>query len=207
LKDVNGIWLPDHEQHLLLYAEKGEHGKWTYQAHKMLAALQHVKNCRVAVDIGGHCGLWSKELVKVFDKVIAFEPVAEHRACYEKNVQGNYELNACALGESEGMVQIHVSNGSSGDAWVDGNGDIPLKTLDSFNLENVDFMKLDCEGYELYALRGGEETIKRCHPVIIVEQKPGRGKKFGLSEIAAVDYLKTLGYKLKQEISDDYILA
>lgn len=207
MKNVNGIWLPDHETHLELYAEKGEYGKWTYQEHKLIAALEHVKACRVAVDVGGHCGLWSKELIKIFDHVHAFEPVSEHRECYKLNVTEGYTLHECALGEKEGSIKIHTSNGSSGDSWVDGEGDIPLKTLDSFNLQDVDFIKLDCEGYELFALKGGEEMLKRCHPVVIVEQKPGRAKKFGLKDTQAVDYLKSLGYKLQSEISGDFILT
>jgi FkbM family methyltransferase len=207
LREINGIWLPDHEQHLQDFAKLGPHGKWTYQFHKLEAALRYVRRAHLAVDVGGHCGLWSKELVKLFDKVIAFEPLQEHRDCFRLNVSGNYDLHACALGESDGMVKIHTTPGQSGDSWVDGEGDIPLTTLDSFDLQGVDFIKLDCEGYELFALRGGEAMLKRDHPVIIVEQKPGRGKKFGLSDTAAVDYLISLGYELKQVISGDYILA
>lgn len=116
-------------------------------------------------------------------------------------------LCGCALGEADGMVSIHTTQGQSGDSWVDGEGDIPLTTLDSFDLEGVDFIKLDCEGYELFALRGGEKMLKRDKPVVIVEQKPGRGAKFGLSDTAAVDYLIGLGYELKKVISGDYILA
>lgn len=208
MRDINGIWLPDHEEHLQHYAAMGPHGKWTYQANKLLEALKFIQCARTAIDVGGHCGLWSKELVKMFDHVHAFEPVAEHRECFTLNVKSNnYTLHACALGDKDGSVNIHTSHGQSGDSWVDGDGDIPLKRLDDFGLMDVDFMKLDCEGYELFALRGGEEMLKKCHPVIIVEQKPGRGKKFGLHDTAAVTYLQGLGYKLKKEISGDYILA
>ena len=207
MKQINGIWLPDHEQHLQAYAEQGEFGKWTYQKNKLMVALQYVKRFHLALDVGGPCGLWSKELVTLFDKVIAFEPVQEHRECFRLNVQGNCDLHACALGEKDGMVSIHVTEGQSGDAWVEGAGTIPMTTLDSFGFEGVDFIKLDCEGYELFALRGGEQMLKRDKPVVIVEQKPKRGAKFGLSDTAAVDYLLSLGYTLKKEISGDYILV
>lgn len=207
MKEVNGIWLPDHEEHLLHYAAQGEKGKWTYQANKLVEALKHVKNTRLAVDVGGHCGLWSKELIKVFDRVVAFEPVEEHRECFVKNVQGNYTLFPVALGDKPAFVNMHTTKGQSGDTWVQSDGDIPVCLLDQYALEGVDFIKLDCEGYELFALKGAEETIKRNHPVIIVEQKPGRGKKFGLKDTAAVAYLEGLGYKLKREMAGDYILV
>jgi FkbM family methyltransferase len=207
MKDVNGIWLPDHEQHLLEYAAKGDNGKWTYQLHKLLEAYKYSKGTTLAIDVGGHCGLWSKELVKLFDNVVAFEPVQEHRECYVKNVKANnYTLHPVALGEKEGTCSIHTSKGSSGDSWVDGTGDIPVKTLDSFNLD-PDFIKLDCEGYEYFALKGGEEMLKRAKPCIIVEQKPGKAKNFGLKETQAVTYLLSLGAKLRGSIAGDYILS
>jgi hypothetical protein len=102
---------------------------------------------------------------------------------------------------------METAPSSSGDTRVAGEGDIPLERLDTFKLEDVDFIKLDCEGYELFALRGAEETLKRCRPCVIVEQKPGRGQRFGLAERGAVDYLQRLGAKLRKEMSGDFILS
>ena len=207
MKEVNGIWLPDHESHLEHYAKAGEYGRWTYQGHKLLEALNWVNGIELAIDVGGHCGLWSKELVKIFDNVVAFEPVADHRACYVKNVKAdNYTLHPVALGDKEDFISIHTSIGSSGDSWVDGKGDIPVKLLDTYNLD-PDFIKLDCEGFEYFALKGGEEMLKRSKPCVIVEQKPGRAKKFGLKDTQAVAYLESLGAKLRKEISGDFILS
>lgn len=183
-------------------------GKLTYQYHKLEAALGYVKEFRTAVDVGGHCGLWSMHLAKRFVTVHAFEPVALHRECFNRNVVGeNVWLHACALGERSGLVNIHTSHTSSGDSWVDGEGDIPLKTLDSYKLRGVSFIKLDCEGFELFALRGGIETLEHCHPVVCVEQKPGRAQKYDLPQTAAVDFLIGLGAKLRREIGGDYILS
>ena len=206
-----GLWLPAHERHLMGWMDKVNHvvdGKPTYQFHKLEAALSYVKNFRVAVDIGGHCGLWSMHISKRFEFVHAFEPVALHQECFKLNAPAqNVMLYPVALGEREGSIAIHTSDGSSGDSWVDGEGAIPMKTLDSFTLPNVDFMKLDCEGYELFALRGAAETIALCHPVIVVEQKPGRAQKWGLGEIDAVTYLESMGAKVLKVMSGDYIMG
>jgi FkbM family methyltransferase len=121
--------------------------------------------------------------------------------------EGNVILHPCALGEMESMVSIYTAPTSSGDSWVDGVGDIPMKRLDDFGLQDVDFIKLDCEGFELFALRGGEEMLKRCRPCVIVEQKPGRAQKFGLRETEAVDYLRGLGAHLRTVISGDYVVS
>lgn len=216
MKNIGGVWLPDHEKHLVEWMQSKNQvvdGKLAYQWDKQQLAMSHVKQFRTAIDVGGHCGLWSMHLVKRFAMVHAFEPVEAHRECFSKNVGGGIavvnqcKLHGCALGEREGSIAIHTANASSGDSWVKGDGDIPLKRLDSFDLQDVDFIKLDCEGYELFALRGGEETLKRCKPTVIVEQKPGRAQKFGIGETDAVAYLQSLGAVLRAQKSGDYILS
>lgn len=203
MKNVKGVWLPDHEEHLLEYAtEVG----WQYQLHKFRACEPWVKGRNLAIDVGGHCGLWSRNMCKVFKEVEAFEPLEAHRECYVKNVAGQFTLHPYALGNKKGKVSIHTTNGSSGDSWVDGQGEIEMKRLDEFGL-TPDFIKIDCEGYELFVLEGAVETIKRGRPCIIVEQKPGKAKNFGLRDTEAVDFLKTKGYALRKVISGDYIMS
>jgi len=211
VKNCGGVWLPDGEQHLVEWMKNRNEvidGKLTYQYHKFQAAMLHVKQFRTAVDVGAHCGLWSMHLAKRFETVHAFEPVADHRECFLANVTGvNAVLHAAALGEREGMVSMNSAATSSGDTTVSEGDDVPLKMLDSYNLRDVDFIKLDCEGYELFALKGGTETIKRCKPCVIVEQKPGKAQQFGLPETGAVDWLRAMGAVLRKEISGDYILS
>ena len=211
IKQFDGTWFPSHESHMIEWMQQVNcrvDGQLTYQYSKFQAAMNFVKNVRVAIDVGGHVGMWSRQLAKRFDAVHSFEPVEQHRACFALNVTApNVMLYEVALGDKEGTVQIATSKGSSGDSYVNGSGDIPLVRLDSYPIQNVDFMKLDCEGYELFALRGGEELLKRCHPTIIVEQKPGRAQKFGLGEKDAVPYLESLGAKLRKEISGDFIMT
>lgn len=216
-----GIWLPDGETHLTEWMTRnGEivDGKGTYQIKKLRTALSYCRAFRTAVDVGAHVGMWTMQLAKRFEMVHAFEPVAAHRACFERNLgfsgenddpqdSQDIELYPCALGDHEGTVSIVTEPTSSGDSRVGGDGDIPLRTLDSLELTDVDFIKLDCEGYELFALKGGEQTIRRDLPTIIVEQKPGRGQRFGLPERGAVEWLETLGYRCAQEMSGDFIMV
>jgi len=216
MKQCGGIWLPDHEEHLLPFLM--DRGKWidgrgTYQRHKLEAALGWCKQFRTAIDVGAHVGLWSMQLVKRFQRVFSFEPIAEHRACFERNLAGagNYTLVGAAVGALPGAVDMHTTMGSSGDSWVKNEvgGEVQMVRLDdqAGAFGDVDFIKLDCEGYELFALRGGEALLKRSRPCVIVEQKPGRAQKWGLEETGAVDYLRGLGAHLRATISGDYILS
>lgn len=212
--EVEGIWYPDGEVHLPEHMARRRRlvgGRPTYQYHKLEAALAHVRRWRSAVDVGAHVGLWSMHLARRFRFVHAFEPVAAHRACFRLNVPAaNVVLHGLALGAETGRVALAPAQpGHSGSTRVvpEVSGQVPLARLDDWELESLDFLKLDCEGYELFALQGAEETLRRCRPVVIVEQKPGRAERYGLAETQAVDYLQGLGAKFRQAIAGDYILS
>lgn len=213
VKQELGWWFPAHEAHLPDWMRKvndTEGGRLAYQGKKRRYAVSLCKKRRRAIDVGAHVGLMSYYFASAFERVEAFEPVALHRECFVKNVpQGNVTLHPYALGDKTGSVSMHTAHSSSGDTTVAGAGDIPLKRLDDVfpDATDIDYLKLDVEGYELRALKGAEQLIKRCKPVICVEQKPGKGKQFGLPDTAAVDYLRSLGYKLQKEMSGDYIMA
>lgn len=218
IKKVGGVWLPQHERHMTEWMAKKNvtvDGALTYQYHKLQAAMEYVKNFRVAVDIGAHCGLWSMHLVKRFEYVHAFEPIKVHRQCFGLNVKpGNHTIYPCALGEEAGTVAIATTNGSSGDTKVvPGGGEYTLKRLDDVldagcvDHDKVDFVKVDCEGYEYFALKGGEELLTRCKPCVIVEQKPGYARRYGLTEKGAVAFLESLGATMRKEIGGDFILS
>lgn len=208
---AEGWYFPKGETHLTDWLAKNRYvlnGRNAYQAKKQVAALSLCKSFRTAVDVGGHIGLWSFNLGHRFSVVHAFEPIAAHRECFARNVDlPNVHVHPVALGDMEKTVGMYTAPTSSGDSYVKGEGDIPMKRLDDFGFHDVDFIKLDCEGYELFALLGAEDTLRRCEPVICVEQKPGKAQTFGLKQTEAVAYLQKLGARLRMEISGDYLLS
>lgn len=221
---ADGWWFPDGESHLPGWMANPKvrmilNGRAAYQGSKQRAALDLCRRRRVAVDVGGHVGLWSFNLAHWFEDVHAFEPVAAHRECFKKNMVVDHDvdddngdemcsvsLHECALGDHDAMISILTEPTSSGDSRVDGPGDIPMHTLDSFALKNVDLIKIDCEGSELFVLQGAEETIARCKPVICVEQKPGHAVRYGLGDTDAVPWLQARGYRLAKELSGDFLM-
>lgn len=211
---AGGVYLPDHETHMVEWMKASNTqiaGKLTYQWSKQKAAMRHVKKWRTAVDAGAHVGTWSMHLERRFASVHAFEPIAEHRECFLRNVTcdnaANVVLHPCGLSDKESAASFSIPEGSSGGTHVQGEGDIPLCRLDSFNLTHVDFMKIDVEGYEYFVLKGGEETIRRDKPCIVVEQKPkGLAERYGLDRMAAVELLQLWGAVLRFEMSGDFCL-
>jgi len=212
-----GIWLPDGEEHLVEWMTQVGHtraGLPTYQYHKYEDVLRLVPfdRRRVAVDVGAHVGLWSRVMALDFDRVECFEPVPAHRDCWERNLAAteNVVMHPCALGPERAKVTMHTGPDSSGDTWVDpreSGGDVIQVPLDSFEFPIVDFLKIDCEGYESHVLEGAEETLLRCKPVICVEQKQGHGEKYGLADTQALLLLESLGFRRRGGIQGDFFLT
>jgi FkbM family methyltransferase len=212
-----GIWLPAGEKHFPDWMTKnGElvEGKGTYQIRKLRAALEHCKKFRVAVDVGGHVGLWAMQLTKRFQMVHAFEPMEPFRQCFVRNVDvPNVLLYPCPLGASPAKVHMRYDPADSGGTHVDDRtpnfeGGLQLRTLDEFDFQNVDFLKIDCEGFEHHVIAGARETLIRCRPCVIVEQKQHiMGRNFGITGTPAVAMLRELGAEVRREISGDYILT
>ena len=206
---------PDHEQHLPAWmrSPKGYlvlNGRPSYQGKKQQAALAAVRQHRTAVDVAGTSACGATTSRQPSEQVHAFR-TGRGAPCvlYAQRGGHNVTLHACALGREEGSVSIHTAPTSTGDSWVKGGGGIPMVTLDSLGLTEVDFIKIDCEGYlKENVLRGAVETIKRDRPVIIVEQKRDMATaRFGLEPLGAVKFLQSLGYVVQQEISGDYLMV
>jgi len=218
LKDTSihfGWHLPAHEQHLQKWMANPKNlgfklnGRQAYQGKKQVKALSYVKQFRTALDCGGHCALWSFNLAHQFAQVHAFEPTPLHQKCFALNTVGlaNIELHPVALGKAPGSVSMNTEVGSSGNTTVGGKGDIPMITLDSLGLVDVDFVKIDVEAFDANSILGGEHLFKTCRPVVIVEQKKDFGTRFGFDPKEAVTILKSWGYKEAAELSGAHIMV
>jgi FkbM family methyltransferase len=81
----------------------------------------------------------------------------------------NIRFEQCALGSEAGVVHFSGDYGSMSSFGDSKSGEIvTVKTIDSFDLENVDFIKLDIEGAELDALRGATNTISKFRPTMAI---------------------------------------
>lgn len=213
MKQALGWWWPADEWEAIQWMSKPQNaypmnGRPTYQGRKQAATLNHCPRHRVAVDIGSHIGLWAYNLAHEFAELVCFEPVKLHRECFEKNMGGlmqHVTLHACALGAEEGTCTIVSRPGVSGDSQVRPGKEIPVKTLDSFGLVDVDLIKIDCEGFEGNVILGGERTIKRWMPTMVVEAKRDMAKRFGLEPQGSIKMLESWGYVVAEAIGGDYI--
>ncbi len=186
---------------------QGDADRGNYQRKKYIKAMEYVRTRKRALDIGAHVGLWSYDMVRDFEVVESFEPVEDHRACFIKNVKGA-NLHPFACGDKPDRVSFGTpQEGHTGHTVVVPGDDVEVVVLDDYGFTDVSFVKVDCEGYELFVLKGLEQTILRDKPTIIVEQKPDNAVRYGLEETQAVTYLKDLGMIFKAKLSGDYVMT
>ena len=163
------------------------------------AALEHVKRWRVCLDIGSNIGQWTRPLTKRFESVVCFEPNPNFRKCFEKNIQEkNVLLWPYGLSDKEHKAKQDFNS----TVLQQEDGDIDCRTLDSFGLTNVDFVKIDVDGFEIPLLNGAKQTLIKNNPVINIEMK--KDKRNNITQQCA-SILKDLGYKFHKRTKSDEV--
>lgn len=197
--------MPDSDRHFerLIAKRIKNGGPAQYQDDTREEAYKYVTDFNVAIDVGANVGLWSRHLVEKFDRVIAFEPLEQVYSCLELNVKNlPVEINRFALGSVTDKIEMVYDAKNTGGSYVSeiGTGSIDIKRMDELNLPKFGLLKIDCEGHELEVIKGGEQTILKYKPIVIVEQHPE-------SEYCAASYLKDLGAKQISNVRKDYIFG
>ena len=208
------------DNHYLFFPEHAT-GKWFFEAGMAEKGLirwcleNFIKEDQEFLDIGAHVGTYSIVCGKRAKRTHAFEcspktfcylaaNIALHKLTERVNVYN------CALGDKEGTIDYYVRSEDGG-----GNGvkmvkasdadcekiPITMRTLDSYNLQNIGFIKLDVEGFETEVVKGGVETLKRCgYPPILFESWGDWRAPEGINVKQLRDelfqYIQSLGYKI-----------
>lgn len=128
---------------------------------------------------------------------------------------GNIELFNVALGHTESniLMEEFTQHCSRGDAilqqkettlndlvddeikpeFKNPTQDAQMKTLDSFNFQDVDIIKVDTEGTEYWVLQGAKETIEKYQPVIQIELREEHCKKYNYETQEVINYIMSTG--------------
>ena len=176
-----------------------------YQNIELMTAMSYCAKWRVAVDVGAHVGITAFQMSKSFEHVHAFEINPKIYECMNYNLEnkmvGNVTTYPVGLGAIEETVAIKTTNKSFSTHVhpTQKEGHIPVKPLDFFNLQDVDFIKIDAEGYEPFVAQGGLRTIERCKPIILYECKD-HPQRYGHHADTIRHILAPLGYRMIRKI-------
>tara|TARA_Y100001937_G_scaffold71437_1_gene97246 strand:- start:547 stop:1182 length:636 start_codon:yes stop_codon:yes gene_type:complete len=209
MKYVKGWYLPDTDTHFENYIEDGG-----YQTIHRNTILNHIimnkhilKNC---IDVGSHIGFWSKDFTKLFNHTYAFEPIPQVRECYEKNItKSNYTLYPYGLGREEKKIKVLYDPKETGNTHANdkGNVNVEIKTLDSFNLEDIDYIKIDAEGYEIEVVEGSKKLIEKYKPYIHIEAKKKVMLKQNINMTAIEELFKSINYEQVLSVKSELLYA
>jgi len=156
----------------------------------------------VAVDVGANNGVTTCIMAGLFSKVHAFEANPVLCKDLETVAPANVEVHGVALSShaGEAVLTVPISAGVTLSGW--GSVEAPLldhfeslsripvraDTLDSFGFTHVDLLKIDVEGHEMAVLAGAAETIRCCHPWLIIEALDEQQDRVR-------DFVRPLGYQ------------
>lgn len=204
--DANSFWVfHRHLEQPTFDAKAGNYG----QKKQRDTALRYVRQWRVCLDIGSNVGQWTRPLAKHFQKVICFEPNPNFRECFEKNIK---ESNVSLLPYGLSDKQHKACQESNSTEISISEGDVECRTLDSFGFTEVDFVKIDVDGFELPLLRGSIKTLAMNNPVINIEMKRNKYQprhKHNAKREKIINQcdiiLRDLGYRFKKHVKSDEI--
>jgi len=162
-----------------------------------------VKPGCVALDIGANHGVYAYALSQLASSVHCFEPLAECCSYIQDHRATNITVHNVALSERAGELELYVPHIKGRTVYTRASLARPLgpfesrrvevRTLDSYKLDGVGFIKIDVEGVEAAVLRGGARTLSERHPALLVEIDRARHTQDSFVAVHAT--LQALGYR------------
>ena len=155
-------------------------------------------NC---LDIGCHIGSFLAELTRRAPqgKHTAFEAIP-YKAAWLRKKFPHATIHQIALADEPGELTFHENLSRPGFSSLGTSRNdrdeirkyiVKADTLDQVIPEDaaIDFIKIDIEGAELLALRGGLHLINRCKPAILFESGPNNANPMGLTHQQLYQFL------------------
>lgn len=183
-----------------------------YESFMLDLIKEHLSSGMTFVDIGANIGqhsMFAATLVGKTGSVHAYEPIPSlytqlSKSSSENNFETILHPHNYALGKVESTGQLFVSENIGGSSLV--NEDKTRETIqvtikkgddELQSLSQVDMIKIDVEGYEYEVLEGIQGTLRKHHPVMLLEFSGDFYNKQGTGNGAKIlALLKELNYSL-----------
>jgi len=194
--------------------------KGQYEPKQTELFMQSLKTGDIFFDIGANVGyytLLASKTVGKTGKVVAFEPDKENFSMLE----GNLKLNNCqnveaidkAVSDIDGPILFNTEKNNKGESAISKNGktEITSTTLDLFFSQNhllPAVIKMDIEGAEILALKGGKNFFNSYKNLkLFIEFNPSSLKGFGNNPDLLITTLLDLNLKIEQIIDESRSLV
>jgi FkbM family methyltransferase len=196
------------EENIAILERDTHIGKWVKDSKRLdfdqsalKAYLPFFKEGEVLLNIGANIGSYSYAFKDKASKIICFEPSVELFECLRYNLEKypNTELyneaisdinepyEVICLSDNVAITRIKVSENSSR----------ITRTIDSYNFDKIDFVLMDCEGYEPKILSGAQKTISKYKPILVIEINIYTLQEYGYNKSLIYDFLDKNNYKYR----------
>ena len=159
-----------------------------------------------AIDIGANKGVYTHLLARLVPFVHAFEPnpkifnvltrgLPENARSYEialSDLSGSGELLVPMSGRTKSYSNQGASLSRQKIQGEHGVVQIETRTLDSYALDNVGFIKIDVEGYEHSVLKDAKKTLMHCRPIMLIELEE---RHTGVAIESLIGQVEAYGYQ------------
>lgn len=200
---------------------------WDFKARDRDKLYSLVKKGDVIFDVGTNVGETLLNFAKLTGEtgyVYGFEPDEENYTNAIKNISlnsfANIHVFKKAVSDKKETLKLFVvephNRGmnrilDAGDTSDYQYTTIEATTLDDIILENkierVDLVKIDIEGYEMHALKGAVQMLKRFRPVLFVEIAYTRLIKLHTSPNDVMKFLEEMNYDIFHAQTDERITS
>lgn len=187
-----------------------------YPNYEKILYLKKIKKADVVLDLGANIGTFSElfgNLVNSKGKVFCFEPLYLNYQVLQQNIAHIpwvfcYPVAVGDINQKRKMTfslsDLQKSTLHTKKIFADEKiTQVEVIKLDSFmskeNLTRVDFIKCDVEGFELKALYGMENLLKKFKPELSIEITVSRDKRINL-----FNFLHECGYSNFNKIEKGY---
>ena len=162
----------------------------------------------MCLDIGANIGYFTVLMAKLGGFVYAFEPEPDNYKILVSNIVTNGVQDSThplmlAIGDYDEVIDMYLCPDNPGmhrlyrSQWC--NRTIPVKMVDidtEFPGIEPDFIKIDVEGFELHAINGMSQMLKKHHPTVIMEYHPPSILECGDNPEDIYKSMLNLGYKI-----------
>jgi FkbM family methyltransferase len=184
-------------------------------SRQLVSALKSRKPS-LCLDIGANIGLMTLNvLAEVPDaRVVAFEPGPHQaellgRTVTANDLGGHVTIVQSALSNRPGKAEfaVHKTRHASGDGFFDTKRsgrtrttEVSVTTLDewwrSTGQPQIDAIKIDTEGAELWVLQGGQAALEQCRPLVVFELHPMNLRVYPYEAADILHFLEQHGYAI-----------
>lgn len=178
----------------------------------MEALNEKIKDSKVSIDIGANIGITTIWIAKNSERVYSFEPEKENIKRFNENLEANNINNVIlfqeAVSNEVGELELnilesygHHSLGKVATSKILGTQKVNVVTLTEFckeqNIQKIDFLKIDVEGFEIEVFEGARELFENNSiKTVAFEISEVPLKSLDKTEEEIFDFLASVNYKV-----------